>query len=145
MQKEKERLRTHLEQHHLKQTRQREVILEIFLKTRGHVTAEELHQRVQKKDPSVGLATVYRTLNLFCQAKLAEPRQFGDGHARYEVVAEYQHHDHLICTGCGKIIEFSNCNIEQLQEQVAQENSFTIYTHKLEIYGLCIDCRGEHP
>ena len=143
MDKEKETLRSHIIQHHMKNTKQREVILETFLKCRGHISAEELYQKVQKRDTSVGLATVYRTLNLLCQANVAQQRQFGDGLARYEIVADYQHHDHLICTRCGEIVEFSNCNIERLQEKVAEEHQFAMYTHKLEIYGLCKDCRKE--
>lgn len=141
VQQEKEILKSHMARYHLKNTRQREVILETFLKTRGHIRAEELHKEVQKQDPTVGLATVYRTLNLLCQANLAQQRQFGDGFARYEILSGYRHHDHLICTHCGGILEFTNCNIERLQEKVAKENGFTIYTHKLEIYGLCRNCR----
>lgn len=141
MEREKEKLREHLTSHNLKHTRQREIILEAFLKAGGHVTAEELYHKVIKRDPSIGLATVYRTLGLLCECGLAQQQEFGEGRTRFEIVHEYKHHDHLICTKCGKIIEFEDCSIEQLQEKVANDHGFTIYTHKLEIYGLCSACR----
>lgn len=125
----------------MKHTRQREVILEAFLKVGGHVSAEELYYKVIKLDPSIGLATVYRTLSLLCECGIAQQQEFGEGHTRFELVHEYHHHDHLICTRCGNIIEFENSNIERLQEEIARDHKFTIYTHKLEIYGLCSECR----
>lgn len=142
MEREKEILREHITRHNLKHTRQRELILETFLKIGGHVSAEELYNKVVRRDPSIGLATVYRTLGLLCECGIAQQQEFGEGRTRFEIVHEYQHHDHLICTKCGRIIEFENCNIERLQEKVAKDNQFTIYTHKLEIYGLCSECKS---
>ena len=139
--REKEILREHIARHNMKHTRQRELILETFIRTGGHVSAEDLYNKVSKEDTSIGLATVYRTLNLLCECGIAQQREFGEGHTLYEIVQDYKHHDHLICTKCGRIIEFEECNIELLQEKVAQDNGFTIYMHKLEIYGLCADCR----
>ena len=141
MEREKEILRQHITAHNMKHTRQREVILEAFLKAGGHVSAEELYDNVIKLDSSIGLATVYRTLSLLCECGIAQQQEFGEGHTRFEIVHEYQHHDHLICTKCGKIIEFENTNIERLQEEVARDHKFTVYTHKLEMYGLCSECR----
>ena len=141
MRREKEILRAHIARNKMKHTRQRELILETFINTGGHVSAEELYNRVIKKDPSIGLATVYRTLSLLCECGIAQQQEFGEGKTRFELVDEYRHHDHLICTECGKIIEFENCNIEQQQEEVAKAHGFTIYSHRLEIYGLCKDCR----
>ncbi|MBI5194343.1 MAG: transcriptional repressor [Nitrospirae bacterium] len=138
--KELEILRDHISRNNMKHTRQREMILETFIKTGGHISAEDLYNKVSRKDTSIGLATVYRTLNLLCECGIAQQREFGEGYTLYEIVQDYKHHDHLICTTCGKIIEFEDCNIERLQEKVAQDNGFTIYTHKLEIYGLCKEC-----
>lgn len=138
-QKEITALRDHLAKHHLKLTRQREHILQAFLRTE-HVTAEQMYRQLSKKDPHIGLATIYRTLNLFCEAGLAQARHFGS-QTQYDNVSHKGHHDHLICTGCGKIIEFENCDIERLQEEVARKNGFRIQTHKLELYGLCASCR----
>lgn len=132
-------LKDHLAKHQLKLTRQREHILDMFLKME-HITAEQMYRSLARKDPHIGLATIYRTLNLFCEAGLAQARHFG-AQTHYDNVAHKGHHDHLICTACGKIVEFENCDIERLQEEVARRNGFTIQTHKLELYGLCSSCR----
>ncbi len=132
-------LKDHLVKHQLKLTRQREHILNVFLHNE-HITAEQMYRLLAKKDPHIGLATIYRTLNLFCEAGLAQARHFGT-QTQYDNVAHKGHHDHLICTGCGKIVEFENEDIERLQEQVAAKNGFAIKTHKLELYGLCSHCR----
>lgn len=126
-------LKLYLAKKGLKLTRQREIILAAFLKME-HVSAEKMHWIVARKDSSIGLATVYRTLKLLCQAGLAQEQHFGNK-AQFDNVAHKGHHDHLICTRCEKIIEFENCQIEALQEEVASRNGFTIHTHKLELYG----------
>jgi Fur family transcriptional regulator, ferric uptake regulator len=132
-------LRDHLAKHQLKLTRQREQILNVFLRME-HITAEQMYRMLAKKDPHIGLATIYRTLNLFCEAGLAQARHFGT-QTQYDNISHKGHHDHLICTDCGKIVEFENCDIERLQEEVARRNGFTIKTHKLELYGVCTNCR----
>ncbi|MER3425484.1 MAG: transcriptional repressor [Nitrospiraceae bacterium] len=137
--KEIDVLKDHLAKHQLKLTRQREQILSVFLKTE-HITAEQMYRVLSKQDPHIGLATIYRTLNLFCEAGLAQARHFGS-QTQYDNVSHKGHHDHLICTSCGKIVEFENCDIERLQEEVARKNGFAIQTHKLELYGLCSSCR----
>jgi Fur family ferric uptake transcriptional regulator len=133
-------LQQHIVNHHLKVTREREVVLRAFLAAERHVSAEELHRQIKETGASIGLATVYRALNLFCECGLAEPRQFGDGFTRYEMTYNVRHHDHLICTQCHTIIEFENPDIEELQKKVAKRNHFTVYRHKLEMYGLCQAC-----
>ncbi|NKE72689.1 Fur family transcriptional regulator [Candidatus Manganitrophus noduliformans] len=138
--KEEALLQEHIAKHHLKVTKERSAILRAFIEAERHVTAEELYRMMREKHASIGLATIYRTLNLFCECGLAEQRQFGDGHARYELTYNVNHHDHLVCTQCKKIIEFENMDIEKLQEKVAKAHRFTIYSHKLELYGLCSDC-----
>ena len=131
--KELELLKQHLIKNNLKITRQRENILTSFLKME-HVTAEQMYRMLAKKDPHIGLATVYRTLKLLCDAGLAQEQHFGS-QTQFDNVAHKGHHDPLICTLCDKIIEFESCQIEDLQEEVARENGFTISTHKLELYG----------
>jgi len=111
----------------------------MFLKNE-HITAEQMYRQLAKKDPHIGLATIYRTLNLFCEVGLAQARHFGT-QTQYDNVSHKGHHDQLICTACGKIVEFQNEDIERLQEDVARRNSFTIQTHKLELYGVCAGCR----
>ena len=123
----------------LRSTRQREIILDEFLKAGAHLSTEELYLRIRKKHPGIGYATVYRTLKLFAESGIAEERHFGDRQARYESSGE-EHHDHLICTGCGAILEFQDPRIEELQQKVALEHRFTIHSHRLEIYGYCEKC-----
>ena len=145
MKKEEELLQFHISKHHLKVTKERSAVLRAFIESGRHVTAEELHREMKEKGSSIGLATIYRTLNLFCECGLAEQRQFGDGQARYELTYNVNHHDHLVCTQCNRIIEFENLDIEKLQEKVAKKNNFTVYSHKLELYGLCSECSKATP
>src|SRR5574341_1185038 len=120
--KEMETLKDHLTKHQLKLTRQRELILSAFLR-QEHITAEAMYHQLAKTDPHLGLATIYRTLNLFCEAGLAQARHFGS-QTQYDNVAHKGHHDHLICTDCGRIVEFENEEIERLQNQVASRHGF---------------------
>lgn len=136
-----ELLHARLREHGLKLTHQRELIAELFL-DQDHITVDELYQRVAKKDSSIGIITVYRTLKLLCQWELAQERHFGKGKTIYDNVAWKSHHDHLICTKCGRIIEFENFQIEKFQEQVAREHDFRITFHKLELYGICKTCES---
>jgi Fur family ferric uptake transcriptional regulator len=125
----------------LKSTRQRDLVLECFLASDSHLSTEELYLKVRAKYPSIGFATVYRTLKLFAEAGIAREIHFGDGQSRYEHVAEGEHHDHLVCTRCGSVQEFENEAIEKLQQEVAEQFGFEVETHKLELYGICSKCR----
>lgn len=139
--KEHEVLENYITQHNLKITKQRRAVLEAFLGSEEHVSAEDLYKIVSAKEPKIGLATVYRTLALLTESGLAAELDFGDGQKRYERNYEQGHHDHMICTQCGKIIEFHNSLIEKLQEDVAREHGFEMTTHKLDMFGICQDCR----
>ena len=125
----------------LKSTRQREIILDEFLRAGAHLSTEELYLRLRVEHPGIGYATVHRTLKLFAECGIAEPRHFGDGQTRYESSAGEEHHDHLICTDCGAIVEFENPQIEALQETVASQHGFRIERHRLELYGRCRECQ----
>jgi Fur family ferric uptake transcriptional regulator len=138
-----EQLSEYLSGQGLKSTRQRDVVLNAFVSAGRHLSAEELYLLVKKSNPGIGYATVYRTLKLLAEAGLADERRFEDGFTRYEYNASDGHHDHLICTRCGRIIEFENERIEQLQQDVARKNRFKVQSHKLELYGLCSDCQGK--
>jgi Fur family ferric uptake transcriptional regulator len=138
---EREALSRYLEDHNLKRTRQREVILEAFLSAKGHISSEELHQRVRAENPRIGYTTVYRTMKLLVDAGLAEERHFDDGVARYEI--EHEHHDHLVCTRCGKIVEFECELIEKTQREIGEQYGFRILRHRHELYGLCPGCRDD--
>jgi Fur family transcriptional regulator, ferric uptake regulator len=125
----------------LKSTQQRQIILEEFLRSGAHLSTEELYLRLRSKYPRIGYATVHRTLKLFAECGIAEQRHFGDGQARYEASDHDEHHDHLICLTCGKIVEFEDKRIEQLQDEVAGEHGFCIERHRLELYGFCSSCQ----
>ncbi|MFQ5477934.1 MAG: Fur family transcriptional regulator [Candidatus Binatia bacterium] len=124
----------------LKSTRQRDEIASWFLGVSGHLSAEQIYQKVRARDPRIGFSTVYRTMRLLCEAGLVQERHFGGGEALYENVSS--HHDHCICTSCGKIVEFENDQIEALQEAVASQNGFRLQSHRMELYGLCADCQA---
>lgn len=138
----REVLREYVAANGLKLTRQRELIADVFFDSGGHLKVEDLLERVREKDPNVSLATVYRTMKLLTECGLASPHRFGDRHVRYEPTdQDEEHHDHLICTKCGRIVEFFNEEIEALQERVAEENGYVVTHHRMELYGLCAKCR----
>jgi Fur family ferric uptake transcriptional regulator len=125
----------------LKATKQREEIFNIFLRSPGHKNLSQIYARVAKANPKIGYITVYRTLKLLTRLGLAEERKFADGETRYEPVVRGGHHDHLICLGCGKIVEFEDDAIETLQSRVADRYRFKIFHHRMELYGRCDECR----
>ena len=127
----------------LKSTRQRELILDEFLRAGSHLSTEDLYLRLRKGNPHIGYATVHRTLKLFAECGIAEQRHFGDGQARYEASDHDEHHDHLICVVCGKIVEFEDPRIEELQLEIAGTHGFSIERHRHELYGCCPDCRQD--
>lgn len=130
-----------IKKQHLKKTPQRILIADVFFKSQGHLSVEDLYDQVKIVDHSVGQATVYRTLKLLCEAKLAKEVHFGDGVARYEHQDGAHHHDHLICSQCGKNIEVLDENIERLQEELAQRYDFRLTSHRMYLYGLCSQCQ----
>lgn len=136
-------LAEYLEQHSLKHTKQRELVLSTFLEAKRHVSSEDLYKVVREAHPNVGYTTVYRTMKLLVEAGLATERHFDDGITRYEI--EQEHHDHLVCIRCGKIQEFECDMIEQAQREIAVRYDFRILRHRHELYGHCSDCsqRGE--
>ncbi|MHC1752296.1 Fur family transcriptional regulator [Humidesulfovibrio sp.] len=131
----------YLQQHRLKITPQRRLILDIFLLEPGHVSSEELYAKVKRRDASIGQATVYRTLKLLAGCGLAEAVSFADGITRYEPHFGAEHHDHLICELCGRTIEIMDPLIETRQEELAAKYGFTLVRHKMDLYGLCPKCR----
>lgn len=127
----------------LRKTVQRELILEVFLKTEDHLSSEDLYWLVQRQDPNVGQTTVYRTLKLLTDAGLAREVRLGDGRTYYEHHFDHEHHDHMVCTECGRVIEFFSAEIEALQDEMAEKFNFLPTHHSLRILGLCEECRKE--
>jgi len=132
-----------LEGRGLRLTDQRRQIALVFFDSDGHHSAEDIYHRAQQQLSGIGTATVYRTMKLLNEAGLAMGLNLGDGFARYEPPSERGHHDHLICRRCGKIVEFANDQIEELQAKVAKRHGFVVTDHRLDLYGLCGGCRAE--
>jgi Fur family ferric uptake transcriptional regulator len=130
----------YVESNGLRMTDQRKLVLDVFLKREGHFTTEELYELVKKKDSSVGQATVYRNIKLIAEAGLARELDFGDGPVYYEHKHGHDHHDHIICSECGKRTEVFDEKLEKLQSKIAKENGYKLTGHKLYLFGLCSDC-----
>ena len=141
----RERLAVWIAARGLKTTRQRDLIVDTFFSQSGHLSVDELLGQVTARDATIGAATVYRTMKILTDSGLASARHFEGGQTRYEAAIDRHHHDHLICTSCGNILEFENERIESLQESVAAEHGFTVTHHKLELYGLCRACNQLPP
>ncbi|MFQ5697886.1 MAG: Fur family transcriptional regulator [Myxococcota bacterium] len=136
----REQLALHLARKGLKQTRQRDAILEAFVASSGHVTSDDLYERVRAAHPEIGAATVYRTLKLLCDAGVASARFFRDGVTLYEYEDD-RHHDHLICVGCGEIVEFESEVIEREQSRVSERFGYRLTHHRHHLFGYCPRCR----
>lgn len=130
-----------LKRKHLNFTKQREEILNTFLKTKRHLSVDELYHIAKKKDKSIGHTTVFRTLKLLCEADIAREVNLGYKVVRYELKVGHQHHDHLVCTKCGSFIEAMDSDIEKLQDKLCKKFRFLAERHKMEIYGICKKCR----
>lgn len=124
-------------------SKRREAILQVLAAGTGHLTAEEIHLQARKRLPGIGIATVYRTLKFLCGCGQASEFIPADGVARYEPAGSRAHHDHLICTSCGRFIEAVDPEIERLQDRLAARHGFKPTLHKLEIYGICSACSGK--
>jgi Fur family ferric uptake transcriptional regulator len=140
-----EKFRQYLVEQGLKLTQQRQAIAEVFFRGGKHFSLTELLTLARKRQTSIGYATVYRTMKLMAESGLASEHKFVEGQeVRYEPAVEGQHHDHLICVHCGRIIEFEDEEIERLQLVIAARHGFSVTSHRHEIYGACgrSDCTG---
>ena len=124
-------------------TNQRALIVREALATHDHFTAEELLDLCRKKDPKVSRATVYRTLTVLEDKGFVEGLETGDGGRRVEHVLGHEHHDHMVCTECEKILEFRDDELERRQELAAKRVGFLIQRHSLRLYGTCKQCQQE--
>ena len=126
----------------LKYTEQREIVLSILLHAKEHLTAEEVYNEIKKehKESNIGIATVYRALSFLEEVDLITSITFGTDGKKYESNSK-SHHYHLICTECGKIIEFIDDEIEKRQDKIAKKNKFKITSHSMQLYGTCEVCQ----
>ncbi len=122
----------------LRITEQRRVIARVLSDAEDHPDVEAVHARAAAIDPGISIATVYRTVRLFEEAAILERHDFGNGRARYEAAAD-EHHDHLIDVETGKVTEFVDAELEQLQKQIAERLGFRLVDHRMELYGVSLD------
>ncbi len=142
-----EKLKERIKKKKYKLTSQRQIILQAFLdSTERHLCAEDVYVMVKKVAPEIGLATIYRTLDLFTELDLLRKMDFGDGRNRYELNdAELSHfHHHLICLGCGKVDEFEDDMLESLETMLERKMHFKTVDHQLKVYGYCKECQEQH-
>ena len=129
-----------LRQEGLKCTPQRVVILEEVVKDRGHRECEEIYMALRQNGSHVSRATLYRTMDILVKNEFVRKMEIGDGRARYESKVDRLHHDLLICTSCGKIVEFVDHDIEDIQVQIAKRYHFILQRHIHQLFGLCKKC-----
>jgi Fur family ferric uptake transcriptional regulator len=141
VEKTKQIFRAFINNKNLRYTEQRDIIIEQLYRNKGHFTPDEFCDLIKVEYPDIGKATVYRTLKLLEEAKITSRIEFGDMRFRYELNADRDHHDHLICERCKKSVEVSDSKIESLQNKLAQNHGFQLTGHRLYLYGICEDCR----
>jgi Fur family ferric uptake transcriptional regulator len=134
-----------LKKNGMKNTKQREVVIETLFNSNRHFTPEELYLLIKEKYPTlnVGIATVYRTLNLLESSDMITSITFGTQGKKYEMGAK-EHHDHMICSECGKIIEFVSEEIEELQQKIAKSHGFLLTEHIMQLHGICKECQEKN-
>lgn len=135
-------LRELLVKHGYKVTKQREIIFQVLSENMGnHLSPEELHDVVSEIDDDIGIATVYRTLVIFDKLGIVHKLDFDDNRYRYEIIRDEDHqHHHLLCKGCGKVIEVEEDYLDGLEKMIKDKYKFSIYNHDLKFYGKCSEC-----
>jgi Fur family ferric uptake transcriptional regulator len=136
-----ERLREYLRGRNLRMTPERRWVLQGVLSREGHFDAEELLAFLHRRHMPVSRATLYRTLDHLAASGLVKRHRFGQGHALFEHIYGRQHHDHLVCDRCNAVIEFTNDEIERLQDEVCEQHGFKVTNHVMQIFGICRTCR----
>jgi Fur family transcriptional regulator, ferric uptake regulator len=136
-----ERFRRFLRDHRLPVTRQRDLVAQTVLLAEDHLSVEGIRRRLREKGERVGTATVYRTLDVLVESGLVRAHDFGEGFKRYEPMPAQAHHEHLICERCGRVVEFQNERLERMLPVIADEHAFQHDRHRVEIYGVCRECR----
>ena len=127
-----------------KLTSQRKAILATLIENKSaHLSCDDVFEYVSVDNPEIGIATVYRTLQLFEELKIVYKLDFDDGFSRYELNmgTEEHHHHHLICVKCGKVIEVKVDLLDTLEQEIEKKENFTIVDHNVKFYGYCGDCK----
>ncbi len=140
-------LKKKIREHKYKFTSQRQIILQALLDSKeNHMSAEDVYEAVRSENPDIGLATIYRSLELFTELKVLKKLDFGDGRSRYELSDRnmaHSHH-HLICLGCGKVTEFSYDFIDDIKDKIQSDTGFDIIDYQLKFYGYCLECQKKN-
>jgi Fur family ferric uptake transcriptional regulator len=140
-------LKKKLQERQHKMTPQRQIVLQIFLDHPGeHLSAEDVHGLLRDKRAEIGLATVYRSLELLSNLGILQKMEFGDGCSRYEVNTtdpKAHHHHHLICTRCNKVIEFEDDLLDDLERDICSKSGFKIQDHQVKFFGICKECQAD--
>jgi Fur family ferric uptake transcriptional regulator len=136
-----ERFRRYLRDHRLPVTRQRALVAQTVLLAEDHLSVDGIRRKLREKGEQVGTATVYRTLDVLLESGLVRAHDFGEGFKRYEPMPAQAHHEHLICERCGRVVEFQNERLERMLPIIADEHGFQHNRHRVEIYGVCRECR----
>ena len=121
-------------------TPQRHAVLKTIAGSHDHQTPAEIFERVRQDYPAIGLATVYRIINLLVDLKLICRMNTGGDSQSYLMRRPMEHHHHLVCSQCGRVVDFTNCDLSSLERQLSLNTGFNIEGHLLEVYGRCPDC-----
>lgn len=138
-------IRKVLQEYGHKLTSQREATVQILLESKEHLSADDIYMLVKDKAPDIGLATVYRTLELLSEMRIIHKLNFGDGVARYEITdsEEEHHHHHLVCLECGKLEEFEDDILGDIECKIEKNKNFQIIDHRLSFFGYCQHCKDK--
>lgn len=138
-----QKLSDHVKSRGLKSSSQRNVVLEVMTRVNKHCTIEEIYDFCRKQNQEIGIATVYRTVRLLCDAGIARELRVSHDISRYEVVTDEKHHDHIVCVSCGRFVEIHSESIEKEQDRIAREQGFILTDHSHVLYGECSVCRAK--
>jgi Fur family ferric uptake transcriptional regulator len=129
-----------LRRHGYRLTPQRHAVLKTIADSHDHLTPAEICERVRQENPTIGLATVYRVINLLAELKLICRVSLGGDSQSYIMRRPVEHHHHLVCSQCGRAVDFTSCDLSQLEQQLSKDTGFDIEGHLLEFYGKCPSC-----
>ena len=145
LKEETELFYAYLRQNGLKKTYQKDLILETFLNTEGHLSVEDIYALVKKRDKKVGVVTVFRTLKSLTACGIAREITLGDGLTRFEHSYHHPTHHHIVCMECHRTIEYVSPTLDKIQDEIIQKYHFHPIHHRFQTYGICEDCREHRP
>jgi Fur family ferric uptake transcriptional regulator len=134
--------RAYLKANELPVTPQRVAVAEVLLLRDRHYSAEEIGRELEKDGVKVGTATIYRSIEVLVRSGLVVERDFGEGFRRFESARDMPQHEHVICTSCGKVVEFQDDRLERMAREIAEAKGYLRQRHRLVIYGVCENCRA---